>query len=136
MSVPNHALRVPIKLDADIVLARQNGRALALGLGFSGSAPTVIAAAISEIARNIVDHAQEGEIIISAVQQNGRTGLQVVARDIGPGIKDIEQAMEYGYSSGKGLGVGLPGVKMLMDDFEIRSKAGEGTEVTVRKWLD
>jgi serine/threonine-protein kinase RsbT len=135
MSAPGQGFRVMIKSDADIVVARQNGRALALELGFAGSAPTVIAAAISEVARNIVDHAQKGEIILTRVQQNGRIGLQIIARDAGPGIMDIDQAMQYGYSSGKGLGVGLPGVKMLMDDFEIRSKAGEGTEVTVRKWL-
>jgi serine/threonine-protein kinase RsbT len=135
MSLPNHVFRVPIKSDTDIVVARQKGRALAVELGFAGSAPTVIAAAISEVARNIVDHAQDGEIILSCVQQNGRQGLQVVARDAGPGIADVDQAMQYGYSTGKGLGVGLPGVKMLMDDFEIKSRSGAGTEVTVRKWL-
>src|SRR5580704_15416695 len=136
MSVPNQTFCVPIKSDADIVVARQKGRALALALGFDGSAPTVIAAAISEVARNIVDHAKEGEVILSRVQQNGHTGLQILARDAGPGIPDIEQAMQYGFSSGKGLGVGLPGVKLLMDNFEIKSRPGAGTEITVRKWLD
>src|SRR5262249_49015416 len=108
---------VPIKSDADIVVARQKGRALAIQLGFNGSDPTVIAAAISEVARNIVNHAKEGEIVFSGVHENARLGIEVVARDQGPGIADIAQAMQYGFSSSKGMGVGLPGAKWLMDEF-------------------
>jgi len=135
MSALNDEICVPIKSAADIVVARQKGRALAVQMGFSGSDPTVIAAAISEVARNIVNHAVQGEVILSGIHESSRLGIQVVARDEGPGIADIEQAMQYGYSSGKGMGVGLPGAKWLMDEFEIESKIGNGTKVTMKKWL-
>jgi len=135
MSELNGELRVPIRTDADIVTARQKGRALAMEIGFTGSDPTVIAAAISEVARNIITHAKRGEISMSRVSQNGRRSIEVVARDEGPGIADIEQAMQYGYSSKSGIGVGLPGAKLLMDDFEISSQVGKGTKVTMRKWM-
>ena len=129
------AVRVPINSAADIVIARQKGRALATSMGFSGSDPTVVAAAISEIARNIVNHAKQGEIIIENVNQGGRQALKVMARDEGPGIPDVQQAMQYGYSTNKGMGVGLPGAKWLMDEFDIVSEVGKGTTVTMKKWL-
>src|SRR5437867_10291658 len=119
MSTFDEEYCVPIKSAADIVAARQRGRALAVQLGFGGSDPTVIAAAISEVARNIVNHAERGEIVLSGVHDGGRRGIQVVARDEGPGIANVEQAMQYGYSSGRGMGVGLPGAKWLMDQFDI-----------------
>lgn len=121
----------------DIVTARQRGRALALELGFNGADVTLIAAAISEVARNIVDHAKSGEILMSSVvngQHGNRCGIQIIARDQGPGIRDVAQAMQYGYSTRKGLGVGLPGAKWLMDEFDIASEVGRGTTVTMRKW--
>jgi serine/threonine-protein kinase RsbT len=121
----------------DIVTARQRGRALALELGFNGADVTLIAAAISEVARNIVDHAKNGEIIMSSVmngQHGNRCGIEIIARDQGPGIRDVAQAMQYGYSTRKGLGVGLPGAKWLMDEFDIRSELGRGTTITMRKW--
>ena len=127
--------RVAINSAADIVTARQKGRALAMELGFDGSSLTLIATAISEIARNIVDHAKRGEIVLSSVHHRGSHGIVIVARDEGPGIRDVAQAMQYGYSTGKGLGVGLPGAKWLMDEFEIDTKAGKGTTITMRKWL-
>lgn len=126
---------VPIKSAADIVVARQKGRALAIQLGFVGSDPTVIAAAISEVARNIVHHAKEGEITLSGVNDGRRQGIQVIAADRGPGISDIERAMQYGFSTSKGMGVGLPGAKWLMDEFDIESQMGKGTRVTLRKWI-
>jgi len=135
MNPLNDEICVPIKSAADIVVARQKGRALAVQMGFSGSDPTVIAAAISEVARNIVNHAVQGEVILSGIHESSRLGIQVVARDEGPGISDIEQAMQYGYSSGKGMGVGLPGAKWLMDEFDIKSQLGKGTRVTMRKWV-
>ena len=95
----------------------------------------MIAAAISEVARNIVNHAQQGEIVLSGLHANGRHGIQVVATDQGPGISNIERAMQYGYSSSKGMGVGLPGAKWLMDEFDIQSHVGKGTRVTMRKWV-
>ena len=130
----NEAL-VAINSAADIVTARQKGRTMATELGFDGSELTLIATAISEVARNIVMHAKRGEIIISTISQGSRRGMQIVARDEGPGIKDIAKAMQYGYSTNRGLGVGLPGAKWLMDDFEIESKIGKGTTVIMRKWL-
>ena len=135
MSPSNEELSVPIKSAADIVVARQKGRALAIQLGFAGSDPTVIAAAISEVARNIVNHAQHGEIVLSGIHESSRNGIQVIASDQGPGISDIDRAMQYGYSSSRGMGVGLPGAKWLMDEFDIVSQLGKGTRVTMRKWV-
>jgi serine/threonine-protein kinase RsbT len=125
---------VAIDRDGDIVAARQKARELAVQVGFSGSDLTLIATAISEVARNIVVYASRGEIILSAVQSEGRRGVLVVARDQGPGIPDIERAMRDGYSTGKSLGLGLPGAKRLMDEFEITSEIGKGTTITMRKW--
>jgi len=131
-------LHTEIQSAADIVTARQRGRTLAMEIGFAGVDVTLVAAAISEIARNIVDHARRGEIVLSRVENthpHSRKGIQIVARDEGPGIRDVVKAMQYGYSTRKGLGVGLPGAKWLMDDFEIDSQVGKGTTVTMRKWL-
>src|SRR5262245_7531694 len=127
--------RVSISSSADIVTARQKGRTLAMELGFDGSDLTLVATAISEVARNIVDHAKRGEIILAPVNNGGRLGISVVARDEGPGIRDVARAMQYGYSTRKGLGVGLPGAKWLMDEFEIDTQVGRGTTVTMKKWL-
>ena len=127
--------RVAISSAADIVTARQKGRALATELGFDGSDLTLIATAISEIARNIVAHAKSGEIRLTSLNHSGKRGILIVANDDGPGIPDVNRAMQYGYSTAKGLGVGLPGAKWLMDEFEIESKVGNGTKVTMRKWL-
>jgi len=127
--------RVPIRSDEDIVTARQKGRRLALELGFEGTEVTLIAAAISEVSRNIVEYAKRGEIILRPLNQGAKQGLCVIARDRGPGIPDVAQAMQYGYTSGRGLGVGLPGAKWLMDEFNIQSKVGAGTTVTMTKWL-
>ena len=124
-----------IASSADIVTARQEGRTLASGLGFSPSELTVIATAISEVARNIVEHAGRGEIHLSRCQANGRVGVCVVAADKGPGIPDLERALRDGYSTHKGLGLGLPGARRLMDDFEVVSELGLGTTVTMRKWV-
>ena len=128
--------RVRIETEGDIVVARRKGRELALQVGLSGSDPTLVATAISELARNIVAYAQRGEIVLAAVQGNGRHGLLVIARDDGPGIADVELAMRDGYSTGKSLGLGLPGAKRLMDEFAIESAPGTGTTVTMKKWAD
>ena len=128
------ATHVVIAHDGDIVEARRKGRELAQTIGFFGSDLTIIATAISEIARNIVVYADRGEISLSIADNGGRRGIVVVARDEGPGIADIERAMRDGYSTGRSLGLGLPGARRLMDDFEIVSTVGEGTIVTMRKW--
>lgn len=119
----------------DIVTARQRGRTLALDLGFNGTDVTLIAAAISEVARNIVDHAKQGVVVMGAAHEGSKQGIRIIARDEGPGISNVVQAMQYGYSSRKGLGVGLPGAKWLMDEFDIVSQIGVGTTVTMKKWL-
>ncbi len=127
-------IRVPIDSDADIVIARQQGRALAERLGFSATDQTIIATAISEVARNIIKFAKRGEIVLNKVMKNPEHGIAVTARDQGPGIADIQLALQDGYSTGNGLGMGLPGCKRLMDELEIKSSKGNGTIVTMKKW--
>jgi serine/threonine-protein kinase RsbT len=127
-------IRVSVTSDTDIVTARREGRLLAAQLDHSSGELTLIATAISEIARNIVEHAKRGEVVVSLVQEGEKRGVAVVAKDEGPGISDIALAMQDGYSSGKGLGLRLPGASRLMDEFEIVSEVGKGTTVTMRKW--
>ena len=125
---------IPIEREGDIVSARQAGRQLASKTGFSATDQTLIATAISEVARNIVVYAQRGEIELSSIDDGTRRGIQVIARDTGPGIANLELAMTDGYSTAKSLGLGLPGAKRLMDDFELSSTVGVGTTVTMKKW--
>jgi serine/threonine-protein kinase RsbT len=127
-------IRIPIGQDADLIPARAEGRGLAERQGFSRTDATLIATAISEIARNIIVHAGRGEILMRPVEDGHRTGLRVVARDEGPGIEDVEEAVREGFATGGGLGLGLPGARRLMDDFEIESTPGAGTTVTMTKW--
>lgn len=128
--------RVEIRADGDVVTARQQGRELAGRLGFSASDATLVATAISEVARNILSYARAGEIRIGIVSEAGRHGIQVVAADRGPGIDDLDKALQDGFSTGQGMGLGLPGARRLMDDFLISSAPGEGTTVTMTKWGD
>lgn len=125
---------VPVNADIDIVTARQKGRELARDLGFTSTDLALIATAISELARNIILYANSGEIVLSVVENGTRQGLKVVARDDGPGIPDIERALEEGFSTSRSLGLGLSGVRRLMDEFDIVSEMGNGTTVTVKKW--
>jgi serine/threonine-protein kinase RsbT len=125
---------VAINSDQDIVSARQKGRAMALELGFSSGAATLIATAISELARNIVSYAGKGQITLKGVQGSSRVGILVIASDEGPGILDIRQALRDGFSTSGSLGLGLPGVRRLMDEFEITSQPNLGTTVAVKKW--
>jgi len=127
-------VRVSIDCDADIVAARQKGRELASHCGFPSTDLAVVATAISELARNIVRYAVRGEVTLRLVDNNGKRGIEVVAADDGPGIPDIGLAMQDGYSTSGGLGLGLPGTRRLMDEFEITSAFGKGTTVTVRRW--
>src|SRR5262245_30609891 len=126
--------RVPIRSDHDVLTAREQGRTLSQRIGLSGSSPTLVATAISELARNILLYAREGEMILGIVERNGTVGVAVVARDDGPGIRDVERAMQVGFSTSGSLGLGLPGVRRLMDEFTIVSEVGKGTTVTTRKW--
>jgi serine/threonine-protein kinase RsbT len=127
-------VRVRITTDDDIVTARQEGRRLSSVLGFSSTDLTLIATAISEVARNIRLYAERGDVQLKLVREPGREGIVVVARDKGPGIKDVDLAMQDGYSSGGSSGLGLPGARRLMDDFDIRSRPGRGVTVTMKKW--
>jgi len=127
-------VRVPIDRDVDIVSARQKGRELASQCGLPSTELAVVATAISELARNIVRYAGRGEVILRLVDDHGKRGIEVVADDDGPGIPDVAQAMQDGYSTSGSLGLGLPGVRRLMDEFEIKSEFGKGTTVKVRKW--
>jgi serine/threonine-protein kinase RsbT len=118
----------------DVLTARRMVRCGAIALGFDGPDATLLAAAISEVARNIIDHASAGEMMMRVVRTGGRRGLKIIARDQGPGIPDVAHATQYGYSGRPGLGVGLPGAKLLVDEFDIISGAGCGTTVTMTKW--
>lgn len=127
-------IRIPIDADADIVTARQRGRQLAAEMGFTPIHLTLIATAISELARNILLYAKHGEIILRTTQNGDNSCIVVIARDEGPGIVDLKQALQVGYSTSGSLGLGLPGVRRLMSEFEIQSEPGKGTTVTVKKW--
>jgi len=124
---------VPIAADSDIVSARQAARDLASRVGFSTPDLTILATAVSEAARNIVRFAGTGEVAVEVVPEP-RPGVRVIARDAGPGIPDVEAAMQDGFSTADGLGLGLPGVRRLMDEFTIDSEPGRGTTVTMTKW--
>jgi serine/threonine-protein kinase RsbT len=131
MGSPDH---IPIINEVDVVTARASGRKMAIDIGFSTTDATVVATAISEVARNIIQHAGRGEIQLKAVHSNGKKGLLIIARDEGPGIKDLARAMQQGYSTTNSLGLGLPGARRLVDEFEIDSEVGKGTTITMRKW--
>jgi serine/threonine-protein kinase RsbT len=126
--------RIEIAADTDIVKARQVGREMAAAAGCSATDLTMVATAISEIARNLLTHAGGGEVRMRMVDRDGRRCLEIVARDEGPGIADLDRALEDGYTTGEGLGLGLPGARRLMDEFTITSEPGQGTVVTMIKW--
>ena len=128
--------RVEIHNDLDIVTARVAGREMAQEMGFGVIDQARVATAISELARNVVRYADGGEVVLREVAgKDGRRGIEVVVEDKGPGIEDVKLALRNGYSTGRGFGMGLPGTRRLMDEFEIETVVGEGTKVTVRKWL-
>jgi serine/threonine-protein kinase RsbT len=128
-------VRVAILTDADVVTARQEARTMGAGLGFSSTDLTLLATAISEVARNITTYAGEGEVTLRVLDQDGRRGIEVLASDEGPGISDVELAMRDGYTTGNGLGLGLPGTRRLVDDFELQTTPGAGTTVRLVKWI-
>jgi serine/threonine-protein kinase RsbT len=130
----NQEITVPVHADIDIVTARQKGRELARELGFTSTDLALIATAISELARNIILYANGGEILLGVSENGSKRGVKVVARDDGPGIPDVELALEEGFSTSRSLGLGLSGVRRLMDEFDIVSEVGRGTTVTVKKW--
>jgi serine/threonine-protein kinase RsbT len=127
-------VRVAIRTDADVVTARQEARSMGAGLGFSSTDLTLLATAISEVARNITTYAGEGEVTLRVLDDGRRSGIEVVASDEGPGIADVELAMRDGYTTGNGLGLGLPGARRLVDEFELRTTLGSGTSIRLVKW--
>jgi anti-sigma regulatory factor (Ser/Thr protein kinase) len=125
---------VEINADADLVTARAIARTLAVELGFSRTDATLIATAVSEIARNIIVHVGRGKIALSPLYEHTRRGIAVCATDEGPGIRDVQAALGDGYAGRGGLGLGLPGARRLMDEFEIETDVDRGTTVTMKKW--
>jgi len=121
-------VRIPISSDADVAVAGEHGRRLASRLDFSPTDITVIATAILEVARNVLAFARRGDLMLHLIQKRGRLGLAIVARDKGPGIPDVAQALR------DGDGLGLATARRLMDEFRVRSEPGRGTTVTMRKW--
>ena len=128
--------KLEIRDDDGVVVARQLARTLARDLGFGAVDQARIATAVSELARNVVRYATDrrGEVLIREVATGGRTGLEIVVSDRGPGIANIDQVLKEGYTTGGGLGMGLPGTKRLMDEMSIESELERGTTVTIRKW--
>ena len=126
--------RQPIRSTEDVVLVRQTVRAWAVELGFSLVDQTKIVTAASELARNTVIYGGGGHVTLEALSEGARRGLRLSFEDEGPGIKDIEQAMKDGFTTGTGLGLGLSGAKRLSNEFEIVSALGEGTRVTITRW--
>ncbi len=135
MTVTADNVVIAVKMSNDIVTARQAGRELAAKLGFTLTDITMISTAISEVARNITSYAGTGEIRVTVEEREGRRALVVQAQDQGPGIPDIARALEDGYSTGRGLGLGLPGAKRLMDRLLVESAPGQGTLVEMWKWV-
>ncbi len=128
-------IRITVRNETGITWSVMEARKTAIAIGFDESTCQMIATAVSELANNIVKYAERGEILMDRISSGSRVGMEVIARDRGPGIEDIQKAMEDHYSSGKTLGLGLPGVKRMMDEFELTSEPGKNTMVTIRKWL-
>jgi serine/threonine-protein kinase RsbT len=135
MSLPAETT-VPVSSDDDIVLARQSARQIAKDLGFGMVDQARIATAVSELSRNLVRYAIDGrgDVVIRGIAGADRRGIEIVVSDDGPGIADIDRVMEEGFTSGTGLGMGLPGTKRLMDEMLIDSAVGRGTTITIRRW--
>jgi len=126
---------VDVESEADIVTARVRTKAVAEAIGFNYMDQTRIATAVSELARNAFQYAGKGKVRISPIDIGSEHGIEIVVEDHGPGIKDLESAMKGGYSTSRGLGMGLSGSRKLMDEFEIKTRIGEGTVVRIRKWM-
>jgi serine/threonine-protein kinase RsbT len=131
---PVREAHISINQDVNVLVASQHGRTLAAMLGFTEVGQAAVAIAISEVARNILNYAGQGDMVLCPIEQDARQGISVVAWDQGPGIPDVNRAMQDGYTTGKGLGLGLPGAKRLMDEFEIVSEVGKGTTIMMKKW--
>jgi serine/threonine-protein kinase RsbT len=129
-----NALKLQISEATDVAYAALDAKDFARDLGFSIADQYTIATAVSELAQNIVKYADFGHLSFKTIQQGSDVGIEVLAKDSGPGIENINHAMTDNVSTGGTMGVGLPGTKRLMDDFHINSAPGQGTEVVVKKW--
>lgn len=127
-------IAIPIRSDSDVLKARHYGKELSSPLRFSNSERAMIAIVIAEIARNTLLYAKHGSMSMKVLQEGQKRGLLIVAQDDGPGIPDLALAMQDGYTTSQGLGIGLPGARRLMDEFEIASEVGKGTTITMKKW--
>jgi serine/threonine-protein kinase RsbT len=137
LSVNNPKLKtktLAVNDDVDVAYAALAAKNYAKEIGFSTASQYLISTAVSELARNMFIYAKKGIIGLSFISENSNSGIEIVAEDFGPGIQDIDKAMEEGFSTGGTMGVGLPGTKRLMDYFKIESKIGVGTKVVIRKW--
>jgi len=125
---------LPVANETDALSARDRGRELAVSVGLSPTDSASVAAAVSELVRNLIAYATRGEVILRTIENKRARGIEVVVIDEGPGIADIEQALQERFSTSGGLGLGLPGVRRLMDELQIASRLGRGTTVAIRKW--
>jgi serine/threonine-protein kinase RsbT len=126
---------VSIRDEVDVAIACKRARELAGEAGLPEAAAGALATAVSEVARNVFVHARRGEVLLALVAEPGRRGVAVIARDRGPGIPHLERALQDGFSTARTLGLGLPGARRLVDEFDIESIVGHGTTVTMRKWV-
>jgi len=126
--------RVPIRTPQDVVLVRQRARTLAAGQGLSLVDQTKVVTAASELARNTLEHGKGGEVLLETVENGVRRGIRLTFEDQGPGIPDVAAALRDGFTTGTGMGLGLPGARRLMNEFSIESTPGKGTRVVVARW--
>lgn len=126
---------IGVNRESDITLSIFQTERIAMGIGFDNNTAKMIVTAVSELARNIIKYAGKGKIIVTPIEEKNRVGIEIICQDTGPGIADLEQAMKDSYSSSGTLGLGLPGVKRMMDEFEIHSELNKGTKVIIKKWL-
>jgi serine/threonine-protein kinase RsbT len=136
MTAAATALHVPIRHEVDVAIACKRATDVARQAGLPPQATAALATAVSEVARNIFQHARRGEVLLAVCEDGARRGVAVVARDEGPGIPHLDRALQDGFSTARTLGLGLPSARRLVDDFEIESIVGRGTTVTMRKWAD
>jgi serine/threonine-protein kinase RsbT len=132
--MPPRSERLEVRTSDDVVRARQVTRSLAVEAGLSLVDQTKIVTAASELARNMLDYGGGGEVLLDVLENGARRGLRLIFEDRGPGIADIETALKDGYTTGKGMGLGLGGARRLSNEFNIVSKPGEGTKVTIARW--
>jgi serine/threonine-protein kinase RsbT len=128
-------IRIPIQSEGDIVTARQHGRALAKHLDFSPPDRIRIVTAVTEVARNLLEHSTGGELLLSLASRAEEEGIVMVGRDRGPGIPDVDRALQVGFSTRGGMGLGLPGIKNLTHEFGMESRTPTGTTVTAKRWV-